>query len=154
MALTSTLSLDLVGQVSTLSFYQGASMVDQITYSNNSITYQAITTYNLSQGDLALYFAFLNAFLSSLYSNFPIVSGSANLIWPLSQFDITILSSGVTHLEYTQSSQGNSFLFINFVSAASSGSFSTRLSPVTITNQEFINGISFQKQFFNQVALY
>ena len=154
MTLTSQTTIDLIGQTSTLSFYQGASLIDQVTYSSNSITYQAISTYNLSKSDMLLHYAFLNTWLSSLYSNFPIVSQSINLIFPLCQFDITISSSGVTHLYYTQTSQGNPLLLINYVPIATSGSWSTRASPVTISNQEFIQGVSLQKSYFNQVSLY
>lgn len=153
MAITSTTTLDLAGQTATISFYQGITLLDQITFSSNAITYAAISTYNLSKSDMALYFNFVNAFLSLLYTNFPVVGLSQKLIWPLCVFDITESNSGVVHIIYTQASQGNTFLVINYVPIASSGSFSTRASPVTISLQEFIMGINVKTQYFNQVSL-
>jgi hypothetical protein len=152
MALTSQTTLDLAGQTATLSYYQGASLIDQITFANNAITYQTISTYNLSKSDMALYYKFLNAFYQILNFNFPIVSQSLNLVWPLCQFDITESTSGVTHIIYTQASQGTSFLVINYVPIAAAGSFSSR-TATTISLQEFIFGVTIKLNFFNQVAL-
>ena len=97
MTITSTTTIDLIGQSSLLSYYQGASLVDQITYTGNTIIYAAISSYSLSKTDMSLYYKFLNTWLSVLYANFPIVAQSANLIWPLCQFDITESFAGVTH---------------------------------------------------------
>lgn len=153
MALTSTTSLDLVAQTCTISFYQGASLLDQITFSSDLVTYEAISSYNLSKSDMALCIKFLNVYLLLIYTNFPLTGQSINLAWPLCKFDITLSTSGVEHITYTQSSQGNTFLTINYVPIASAASFSARVSPVTISIQEFINGVNFQNAFFNQVSL-
>lgn len=153
MALTSTTSLDVVSQISTISFYQGVSIVDQITFSSNTVTYQSISSYNLSKSDMDLYIKFLNVYLLLIYTNFPAAGQSINLAWPLCKFDITLSSSGVEHITYTQASQGNTFLTINYVPIASAASFSARVSPVTISIQEFISGVNFNNLFFNQVSL-
>jgi len=153
MALTATTTLDIVGQTSTISFNQGATLVDQITLGSNAITYQAISTYNLSKSDMALYYAFLNIFLLSLYTNFPTVSQNTNLIFPNSVFNITRSFAGVTHLTYTQASNGNTFLTINYVPIATAASWIARASPITISLQEFIFGVEMQRQYFNQVSL-
>jgi hypothetical protein len=153
MALTSQTTLDLVGQSSVLSFYQGVSLVDQITYSSNQITYASISSYNLSKSDMALYYNFLNTWLSSLYANFPIVAASAKLIWPLCQFDITESFAGVTHIIYNQTSTGTQVININYVPVAVPGAIAARGSPVTITDQEFIMGVNMKQNYFNQVAL-
>lgn len=152
MILTATTTLDLVGKTSTISFYESATLVDQITFASNTITYQSISTYNLSKSDMALYFSFLNTFLLSLYTNFPTLAQNTNLIFPNCVFNITRSFAGVTHLTYTQSSNGNNLLTINYVPVAVAGSWTSR-SAVTISIQEFIFGVTAQRQYFNQVSL-
>lgn len=153
MALTAVTTLDIVGKTSTISFYQGASLVDQITFGSNAITYQAISSFNLSKSDMALYNAFQNVFLLSLYTNFPTFAQNSNLIFSNSVFNITKSFAGVTHLTYTQSSNGTTFLTTNYIPVAVAASFLTRASPVTISLQEFIFGVQMQVQYFNQVSL-
>ena len=152
MALTSNTTFNSIGQTSSLLFYQSASLVDEITYGSNAITYAAISSYNLTQNDMALYFQYINSWLSFLYQNFIFIAQSQKLAWPFSLFDINFYSEGVSHLVYTQSSQGNTFLIIDYVPVAGSGSVSSR-TATTITVQEFIMGINMKTNYFNQVAL-
>lgn len=153
MAITSQTSLDLVGQTSTLSYYQGASLIDQITFGSNAITYQAISSFNLVQTDMLLYYKFLNTYLALLYTNFPIVPASANLILPNSQFEFNQFSLGLTHIQFIQASLGNTFISINYLPSITSGSYNSRASPVTITLQEFIQGFNSSTMFYNQILL-
>jgi hypothetical protein len=151
MALTSTTSFDLIGQTQVLTYFN-PSQVDQITYSNNQITFAGISSYNLSKSDLILYFQYLNAFNLFLIQNFPVVNQSIGAIWPFCQFDITESSSGVTHLIYTQTSQGNVVYTTNYVPIAQSGSMAAR-SQVTITLQEYFMMILMKAQFTQQIGL-
>lgn len=152
MTLTSNTTFDSIGNTSSLLFYQSASLVDQITYGSNEITYATISSYNLSQSDMVLYFQYINSWLSFLYQNFTVITQSQKLAWPFCLFEINFYSSGVSHLVYTQTSQGNNFLTINYVPIAGSGSISARTST-TITIQEFIMGLNMKTNYFNQVSL-
>lgn len=153
MVLTAVTTLDIVGQTSTISFNQGVTLVDQITFGSNAITYQAISTYTLSKSDIALYNAFQNVFLLSIFTNFPTLAQNSNLIFPNSVFNITRSFAGVTHLTYTQSSNATTFLTTNYVPVAVAASWLARGSAVTISLQEFIFGVQMQVQYFNQVLL-
>jgi hypothetical protein len=152
MALTQQTTTDLVGKTQTITF-NNPSQVDQITYSNNQITFQAISTFNLTKSDLLLYIQYLQTFNTLLIANFPIVNSSIGQAWPLSQFDITESSSGVTHIIYTQTSTGNTVMGINYVPQATSGAFTARASPVTITLQEYFMTVLMLGQYYNQVFL-
>lgn len=128
MALTSTTVLDLVGQTQVLTF-NNPSMVDQISFGSNQITYSAISSYNLVKSDCLLYFQFLNVFSNLLIINFPSVASSVNGALPLSQFDLTLSSSGVEHITYTQNSGSTNVYTSNYVPLAASASFAARASP-------------------------
>jgi hypothetical protein len=152
MGLTSTTTFDLVGLTQTLTFFN-PSQVDQITFSSNQITFGAISSFNLVKSDVILYCKYLNTFNNLLIQNFPSVSTSVNNAWPLSEFDITESSSGVTHLIYTQTSQGTAVQTINYVPIATSASFAARGSPVTISLQEFFMYVLMSNQYAIQVNL-
>jgi hypothetical protein len=153
MALTSTTTFDIVGQTQQIIFYNSGSPVDQINYANNQITFAAESSYNLIKSDLLLYIQYMLVFNNLIISNFPIVLQSINFPWPLSQFDITESNSGVTHLDYTQNSQGNLVLGINYVPVAGSAGFTARSNPITISMQEFFATINFLVLFKVQVNL-
>lgn len=152
MALTSTTIFDIIGMTQTLTF-NNPSQVDQIVFANNDITFETSSTYNLLKSDLILYFKYLNSFNNLLLINFPSINSSIGGIWPLSSFDITESSAGVTHIIYTQTSQGSTVLEINYVPIAGSASFITRSAPVTISLQEFFMTVLMMNQFINQVGL-
>jgi signal transduction histidine kinase len=153
MALTTTTEVDIVGQTQTISFYESSTLVDQITFSSNTFTFQTISTYNLSKSDFLLYWQFLNTYWLLIITNFG-KSVQPNLLnaWPLSQFDITESSSGVTHLYYTQTSAGTTVNYLNYVPIAQSISFAARASPVTISLQEMNMAIIMLYQYQNQVS--
>lgn len=153
MALTSTTTVDLAGQTQVLSFYESSSLVDQISYGSNQITYAAISTFNLSKADCLLYYSYVNAFNNSLIVNFPITANSINAALPLSQFDITLSSSGAEHIVYTQLSGSSVVYTTNYVPLAQAASFAARISPVTVTLQEFFTGLYFKTKFNVQIAL-
>lgn len=153
MALTSTTTFDLIGQTQTISFFQSSTMVDQIIFSANAVTFASISGYNLSKSDCLLYGKYLNTYYLLLLTNFPIVGISQNYIWPLCVFDISETSSGVTHLTYTQTSQGNTVYTTNYVPIASQASWIARANPVTITLQEFYMTNNMMTAFTNQISL-
>ena len=72
MALTSQTTVDIVGQTQTISFYESATLVDQITFSSGTFIFQAISSFNLSKNDLSLYWQFLNIFQLLAITNFNI----------------------------------------------------------------------------------
>lgn len=153
MALTSVTTTDLVGQTQVLSFYEGATLVDQISYGNNQITYGEISSFNLSKSDCLLYYQFLLTFVNILTTNFPIVNNYINAALPLSEFDITLSTSGVEHIVYTQNSGSTNVYTINYVPTAQAASFTARAAPVVVTLQEFFAGVYFKNKFNVQVSL-
>jgi len=152
MALTSVTNFNIPGQNQSVTF-NNPSAVDQITYSSNQITFAAESSFNLVKSDLLLYIQYLTTFNTLLIANFPSVNSSIGQAWPLSEFDITESSSGVTHIIYTQTSQGNTVLGINYVPISGSAGFTARASPVTITLQEYFMTVLMLGQFYNQVYL-
>jgi hypothetical protein len=153
MALTSTTIFDVVGQTQTITFYEGASQVDQILFSSNQITFETAAAYNLAKSDYLLYFKYLNAYFSALFINFPSISSSSNAIFPLCTFSLTETSVGVTHINYLQNTGSTLVLGINYVPVALAAAFTARTSPVTISMQEFFMMINMLSQFTNQVSL-
>lgn len=151
MALTSTTTLDIVNQTQTIIFYESASQIDQITYQSGALTFSSISTFNLSKSDYLLYFQYLNAFFNLLIVNFPTLQTSANLDWPLCQFQINETNVGVLKIIYTQNSLNNNVYTITYVPIATACSFTARASPINITIQEFYMAVNMLTQFTNQV---
>lgn len=151
MALTSVITLDLVGQTQILNYYQGVTLTDTITYSSNSITWAATSGFTLSKSDTLLYNSLFQLYFTALILNFPIVSKSNNSVWPLCNFQISETFSGIQHLNYNQTSSGSTVLAINYVSIASSAAFSAR-STITISLQEFFMTQIMLAQYSNQVG--
>ena len=152
MALTSTILLDLIGQTQTLTYFQGASQVDQITFSSNSVTFASSAAFNLSKSDCSLYQSLLQTYITALILNFPNSYKSVSSAWPLCNFQTSITSQGVTHINYVQTSLGNSVYSINYVPIAASAGFAIR-SQITITLQEFFMMQPILAAYFNQVGL-
>ena len=152
MALTSTTTFDLVGQVQTLTMLD-PSQVDQITFSSNTITFASSLTFNLSKKDMILYFKYLNAFNNILLINFPKISSSIGLAFPLSVFNLKETNVGGIDIVYNQTSNGTQAININYVPLTSTATFITRPAPVTISLQEFFFMIIMLNQFTNQVSL-
>jgi hypothetical protein len=153
MVLTSTTILDVVNQIQSITFYESAAQIDQITYQSNMLTFSAISTFNLVKSDFLLYFQYLNTFFNLLTVNFPAFQSQANYIWPLCEFDITSTNVGVFKIIYTQNSLSNNVYTINYVPIATSCSFTARASPITISVQEFFMTLNMLTQFTNQVRL-
>lgn len=152
MPLTSTTTFDIVGQTQTLTF-NNPSQVDQVTFSSNSITFAAESSFNLSKSDTLLYFQYLNSFNNLLLLNFPSISSSIGQIWPLSVFEISITNVGVKKIIYTQTSNGTTVLNITYPPIAQASAFVARGSPVTISIQEYFMTILMMNQFTSQVLL-
>lgn len=152
MALTNQTTFNVTGGTQSAVF-SDPGQIDQISFANNQITYSAISSYNLSKSDLLLYLQYLNTFNNLLLVNFPSVSTVLNSIWPLCSFDITESSAGVTHLYYTQTSQGVQAQEINYVPVAGSASIAARANPVVISLQEFAMSILMYNQYAIQVGL-
>lgn len=152
MALTSIITLDLVGQTQILNYYQGASLVDTISYGSNQITFAATSGFTLSKSDTLLYNSLFQLYFTALILNFPIISKSNNEIWPLCNFSITETYQGVTHLNLSETSVGNNVLGINYLPAYASAAFTAR-SSITISMQEFFMTQIMLAQYANQVGL-
>jgi len=152
MALTSTILLDLPNQTQTLTFFQGTNQIDQIIYSNNSITLGTISSFNLNKSDCLLYNSLFQTWITALELNFPAVFKSTNLQWPQSHFAINRSSSSPINIIYTQTSKGNSVYLTNYAHTGSTASYSAR-SSIIITLQEFFMMQLMLQQFTNQVAL-
>lgn len=126
MALTSTTVFDIIGGTQTITF-NNPSQVDQITFSSNSITFQAEGAYSLIKTDLLLYLQFISVFNILLFTNFPSVSNSNNLLWPLSSFDITTNNTGLKKIIYNQTTKpAVTVLTITYTTTAASGAFVAR----------------------------
>ncbi len=151
MAITQTTSLDIVGQTSTISFYVSASLVDQISFGSNQITFAAISSYNLSKADLFLYIQYKTAWLNSLFANFQTINQFVGEVFPISNFQISNTFAGVTHITYNETSSGVTIVNINYVPTALSAAFTARASPVTISMQEFFMNIYMLQQYQVQV---
>ena len=152
MALTSTTTFDLVNQTQILTF-NNPSQLDQIIFTNNQITFSAISTFNLSKSDLLLYLQFLNIFSVLLSRNFPFVNASIASAWPLCSFDITESNVGVKKIIYTQNTASTNVYTIDYLPLIASCSFAARASPVVITTQEFLSMVDFLTQYAVQVNL-
>lgn len=152
MALTQQTTADLAGQTQTIVF-NNPSAVDQIQYASNQITFGTSSTYNLVKSDLILYGKFIQAFNIQLLLNFPQVNSNIGGVWPLCNFQISDTFSGVNHLVYNQTSNGTTLININYVPQATSGAFTTRSSPVTITLQEYFMFVLMLGQYMQQVNL-
>ena len=152
MALTSTTTFDIAGQTQTITF-NNPSQVDQITFSSNQITFSSESSFNLVKSDILLYNKYLQAFNNLLLINFPSISSSIGLAWPLCVFDFTESNIGVQRLIYNQTTSGTTVININYLPIATSAAFSARPSPVTITLQEFFMFVFMMNQFAQQVNL-
>src|ERR1700677_703992 len=136
MALTSTTTFDVIGNTSTITFFNPG-QVDQITYSGGAITFQTAGSFTLAKTDFLLYFQYLSAYYNQLFINFPQIAASVNTIWPLSVFDISFTNIGIKKLAYTQSSIGTQVMQINYLPSIVQAGFVARGAPVTVSLQEF-----------------
>ena len=153
MALTATTTTDLVGQSQTLSFYESGTLVDQITFSSNSVTFQTISSYNLVKSDVILYNQFIQSFSRLLVMNFPVVAQSTYAAFPLCSFTLSLTSAGVTHITFTQAWEGTTVQSFNYVPVAQSAGITARASPVTISLQEWFMAVIMFSAYTNQVSL-
>jgi len=151
MALTQTTTLDVVGQTSVLSFYQSATLVDQVSFGSNQITFASISSFNLSKSDLLLYIQYKIAWNNLILLNFPTILQYVNGAFPVSNFQISNTFAGVTHITFNQTSAGVTCVNINYVPTAASCSFTAIASPVTISIQEFFMNIYMLQQYQVQV---
>lgn len=153
MALTSTILLDLPNQTQTLTFFQGVTQLDQITFSNNSITMGSTPGFDLSKSDCLLYNSLFQTWVTALELNFPAVFKSVNSQWPQSIFSVNIVDiTGLLRVLFTQTSLGNSIYATDYLIVAQTVIYAAR-STITITLQEFFMMQLMLQQFTNQVAL-
>lgn len=151
MSLQANVLLDIPDLTQTLTYTVSNVMVDQITFSNNQITFASISSFNLAKSDLAIYSSTLNTFLNALIFNFPTVQNSRGLSLPVSTFEMQLATVGIEHIYYIQSSQGNSIYNTNYVPLAQSASFSAR-SSIVVTLQEFFLSVQMQQIYAQQVS--
>jgi hypothetical protein len=152
MALTAVTTVDIVGGTQQITFSQGATQIDQITYSSSGITFGKISAFSLSQSDAILYFNYLNLFSIALSRNFVNTNFAVNLAWPESKFDVASTSAFTPVLTYTQTSLGNSVYATTYLGSTATASFSAR-SSVTTTLQEFLMTILMMNQYTNQISV-
>lgn len=154
MAITATILLDLVDKTQILSIFQGDTLIDTITYSNNTVTFNETAGFNLSQSDCLLYQTFFVTFYKALSANFPIVNSVTSISgpWPLCQFDINFADERGINIIYTQTSQGNPVYATYYTVSDTTASYSAR-SQVTITMQEFYMNQLMTAQYSVQVGL-
>lgn len=152
MALVQVLGTDSLGVTSYIDF-NNPGQVDQVSFGGNAITFAACSQFNLSKSDTVLYIKYLEAFSANLLINFPAIAGFINTSWPICNFQTSITSAGVTHINYIQSSGASTVLDINYVPIAASSGFSARVSPVVITLQEFFMMCYILSQYAVQVEL-
>jgi len=136
MALQATLFVDIANQFETLTYTLNSVQLDELTFSNNQITFGSTTGFNLSQSDFIIYNSYLTIFLNSLLINFPTIQNLRGISLPISTFEIQLATSGIEHIYYIQTSLGNSVYNTNYVPDAHAASFASRVS-ITITLQEF-----------------
>jgi hypothetical protein len=145
--------LDIPNKTQTLTFFQGVTQVDQITFSNNAITMGATSGFDLSKTDCLLYNSLLQTWINALELNFPSVFISTNKIWPQSLFSVNIVSiTGLLRVLYTQTSLGNSIYATDYLIVAQTVIYAARAQTI-ITLQEFFMMQIMIQQFTNQVAL-
>jgi hypothetical protein len=153
MALTSTILLDLPNQTQTLTFFQGPTQLDQITFSNNSITMGSTIGFDLSKSDCLLYNSLFQTWVTALELNFPNVFKSVNSKWPQSLFSVNIVSiTGLLRVLYTQTSLGNSIYATDYLIIAQTVIYAAR-AQIAISLQEFFMMQLMLQQFTNQVSL-
>lgn len=152
MALEQILTTNSVATTASLTF-NNPSQVDQVDFGSNTITFAECSAFNLVKSDVLLYIQYMNYFNNNLLVNFPSVQASINTAFPISNFQLSITSQGVTHIDYNQSNNGISLLAINYVPTAGAAGFSARPSPVTISLQEFFMTCYMLTQYSIQVGL-
>ena len=153
MTLTASTTFDISDQTQSIIF-SNPSMVDQISYSSNQITFSEISSFTLTASDMNLYVIYLQNFYKLLLLNFPSINQSLSLPWPLCEFDITSSNTGIAKLTYTQNSLGTNVYTINYLPAESSAGFAARSAPVVTTLQEFLWTVPMIIQYNNQITIY
>jgi hypothetical protein len=153
MPLTTSTTLDAATGTQTIFFYEGANLVDEVIYASNSVTFSAISSFNLDKADLIFYIQALKIFANVLLLNFTVLSSSINASWPVCEMQISNMLEGVTHLDYQQTSGANTVISIDYIPSASSSSVAARASPVSVTPQEFFGFIYMMAQYSNQISL-
>jgi hypothetical protein len=67
MALSATTVFDIVDQTQSITF-NNPTMVDQISFANNQLTFAEISTFTLTQSDMLLYVKYLQALQEFLWT--------------------------------------------------------------------------------------
>jgi hypothetical protein len=150
MALTSVTTIDIIGGTQTIVF-NNPGQIDQIQYSGSGITFSATAGYNLAKSDLLLFGQFITVFYNLLQVNFPSIINNLTSL-PNNNFSISQTFAGVTHINFAETSLGNSVFAINYLPSVVSGAIASR-SQITITPQEFFLFQILLVQYINQVRL-
>jgi hypothetical protein len=153
MALSATTVFDIVDQTQSITF-NNPTMVDQISFANNQLTFAEISTFTLTQSDMLLYVKYLQAFYTLLVQNFPTINIAFTQPWPLCLFSLAETDVGINKITYTQTSNGANVYTINYLPEELSAGFLARTAPAVITTQEFLWTIPMMNQFGNQIAIY
>jgi hypothetical protein len=152
MALTQILTLDIIDNLASITFNNPA-QIDQVSFASNQITFSICSIFNLVKSDLILYIKYLTQFNASLIINFPSVGTSINQSFPISNFQVNRTSLGVTHINYIEGTGSSTVYSINYVPIAGAASFVARISPVTISLQEFYMCIYMMQQYLQQILV-
>jgi hypothetical protein len=150
MARTATTIFDIIGGTQCINF-NNPSLIDNISFANNQITFQTTSEFNLAQSDLLLYIKYLQTFNTLLFNNFPTLKSYLTESLPLCNFQITETNVGVVKITYIQTSLSSLVYTINYLPIATSAAFSARNS-VMINIQEFNLLIAMLQQYANQVS--
>jgi hypothetical protein len=151
MALTSTTTFDIIGQTATLTFFDPG-QIDQIVFSGGQFHYGAHSGFTLSKTDIGLYITannIFNTFLLTIITGFAV---NALIPWPLCDFSTSETFTTVKHINYIQTSTGNSIYNINYTPSSITGLFASRASHST-SIQEWLMSVNMLNQYAVQVKL-
>lgn len=148
MALTAITVLNIPGTTQTIVF-NNPTLVDEIDFGSNQITFKAISSYNLSRSDFLLWYNYLSIYSTALLLNFPSLNTTVFQSIPQSEYD---LKMGATRLTFDYHSGATDVLNLTYILSNTTMTFGARASDVTVTIQEFALLIYILKQYNQQVS--
>lgn len=114
MALIANTVLNIPGSTQIISF-SNPSLIDEIDFGNNQITFKAISSYNLSQSDFNLYVNYLIIYYNALLTNFTNLGKYFNIKLPICLYDFKVGSTRITfdYQSGTTDTYNSTYLFSN-----------------------------------------
>jgi len=154
MSLTAVITQNISAQTQNIIF-STSGQVEEITYSNNQITYAAESSFVLSQSDFSLFAAYKLQFYNALLSNYPNINTYFNIEIPVCLIEIQSLS-GPNIIQFHQTSTASpvSLIYnISFDRGALTATFAAQSNQITITLQEFLLAYQMLRSYFNQCQI-